>query len=134
MNWEKMGVNINGEYFNNLQFSDGILLLSESEDKLEKMKNYLNRKSLNVGFTRNKNKRNLMYNCNIPKWIIIPGNEELEYVLKYINLEQERTFNKDHENEIKQCLTISWTAFNKIRDIMKKILPICLNHKVYNAN
>lgn len=129
-----MGVNINGEYFNNLQFSDGILQLSESDDELEKMKNYLNRKSLNVGFTRNKNKTKLMYNCNIPKWIIIPGNEELEYVLKYINLEQERTFNKDHENEIKQCLAISWTAFNKNRDIMKKILPICLNHKVYNAN
>ena len=38
---------------------------------------------------------------------------------------------KNHENEIKRCITIGWKIFCKNRD-MADTFPICLKCKVYN--
>lgn len=62
----KMEVNIN-EYLNLLWFTDNILLLSRSLDKLQEMLNELNRKSISV---MNRNKTNAMVNYNVPTKII----------------------------------------------------------------
>ncbi len=47
--WKGIGFKNDGEHLNNLMFTDNIVLLSESEDILQKMIEELNRESLKVG-------------------------------------------------------------------------------------
>ncbi len=37
LEWDDMGLKVDGEYLNNLRFADGIVLLSNSREDLEKM-------------------------------------------------------------------------------------------------
>lgn len=60
-----MGVNINREYLNNLQFTDDLLLMSESLDELQKCKMTWIEKVLRLKINRNKTKET--FNYNVPK-------------------------------------------------------------------
>ncbi len=50
LEWDDMGLKIDGEYLNNLRFVDDIVLLSNSREDLENMISDLHRESLKVGF------------------------------------------------------------------------------------
>jgi len=45
INWERMGLYINGQYLNHLRFADDIILMSETAEELQDMLNDLNRES-----------------------------------------------------------------------------------------
>ncbi|MCJ3464053.1 hypothetical protein LNY58_26555, partial [Klebsiella pneumoniae] len=45
LDWEQVGVRVNGEYLSNLRFADDIALLSNSGDELQSMITDLNRQS-----------------------------------------------------------------------------------------
>lgn len=62
---DEIGVNIDGKYLNQLQFTNGILLISVSLGELQEILNDLNNESLSVDLKCNGNKIKLAYNCNI---------------------------------------------------------------------
>lgn len=61
-----MGVNIIGEYFKRLRFANDIL--QNHQNNYKKLKMRLTGK--NVCSIMSKNKRNIVFNCNVPKKIV----------------------------------------------------------------
>nr|XP_027238077.1 uncharacterized protein LOC113829174 [Penaeus vannamei] len=62
INWERKGLDTNGQYLNNLRFADGIILMSETAEELQDMLKDLNRESLNAGLTMNRSITKFMFN------------------------------------------------------------------------
>lgn len=59
---EEKGIRIDGEYLSNLRFADGILLVSNDDDKLQNMIEDLNRESVEIGLKMNMLKIKIMLN------------------------------------------------------------------------
>lgn len=77
LNWEKVGININGCYLSHLRFADDIVLLSESITQLQLMINSLHVESRKVGLEINLEKTNVMTNhTKIPIYL---KNQPLTY-------------------------------------------------------
>ncbi|XP_068201717.1 uncharacterized protein [Palaemon carinicauda] len=55
LDWENLGININGKYPNSFRFADDIVLFSESCEELQKIIEDLHRKSRNVRLKMNMN-------------------------------------------------------------------------------
>ena len=132
IDWDGIGINIDGEYLNNLRFADDINLATEENEHLQNMLTDLSRESNKVGLKMNKGKTKLMFNDKATKKPIKIDDEALEEVKEYIYLGQLITLGKGHEPEIKRRITIGWKAFNKYKDVLKGKLPMCLKRKVYN--
>ncbi|CAG9136986.1 unnamed protein product [Plutella xylostella] len=56
LDWEELGININGEYISHLRFADDIVFMAESLEDLSKMLQDLNRVSQQVGLKMNMDK------------------------------------------------------------------------------
>lgn len=63
IDWKNMGINVNGEYLNNLRFADDIVILSENHRDLEYMINSLDRESRKCGLKMNTTKTFAMTNA-----------------------------------------------------------------------
>ncbi|WP_440994831.1 hypothetical protein [Cysteiniphilum litorale] len=128
-----MGINIDGEYLSNLRFADDISTTTETSEELQKMLNDLNKESMKVGLRMNRTKTKVMFNDKVSKKVIQIDGETLEEVDEYIYLGQIIKLEKDHDSEIKRCITIGWKAFGMNRDVLKSTLPMCLKRKIYNS-
>uniref|UniRef100_A0A6G5AC50 Putative endonuclease-reverse transcriptase n=1 Tax=Rhipicephalus microplus TaxID=6941 RepID=A0A6G5AC50_RHIMP len=62
LDWEQLGIRVNGEYLSNLRFADDIALLSNSGDELQLMITELDKESRKVGLKINLQKTKVMYN------------------------------------------------------------------------
>ena len=132
LEWENVGININGEYLNNLRFADDIVLFSESWEELQKMIEDLNRESRNVGLKMNMSKTKIMFNENAERQQIRVMDEPLEIVNEYTYLGQTVSVAPGHETEIKRRISMGWRAFGKQNEIMKSKMPLSLKRKVFN--
>ena len=125
--WDGIGINIDGEYLNNLRFADDIELATEKNEDLQNMLSDLNKESNKVGLKMNKGKTKVMFNDKANKGTIRIDEEALEEVNEYIYLGQLITLGKGHEPEIKRRITLGWKAFSKYKDVLKcKKIPMCL--------
>ena len=132
-NWEGIGINIDGEYMNNLRFADDISMTTGKAEELQNMLTDLNRESKKVGLQMNQSKTKVMFNDKVtPKDIEIDG-QKLEVVDEYIYLGKIIKLTKDPDCEIKRRITIGWKSFGKNGDILKSKLPMSLKRKVYNG-
>lgn len=62
-----MGVYINGEYFNQLQFASDILLTTESSDESQEMQNDQKKWKYQCRLKIKQNKTKVTFHCNILK-------------------------------------------------------------------
>ncbi|XP_068231875.1 uncharacterized protein [Palaemon carinicauda] len=62
--WENVGIYINGEYLDNMKFTDDIVPFSESRVELQKMIEDFNREQSNVGLKMIMNKPKIIFNEN----------------------------------------------------------------------
>ena len=62
LNWEEMGIKIDGQMLNNLRFADDIVLVSEDPGELQEMLEQLNTESKAVGLKMNLSKTQVMFN------------------------------------------------------------------------
>ncbi|KAK8757884.1 hypothetical protein V5799_004487 [Amblyomma americanum] len=97
LNWEELGIRINGEYLNNLRFADDIALLSHSGGELQIMINELDRQSRSMGLKINMQKTKVMFNSLAREQQFTIGSESLEMVPEYVYLGQVVTADPDHE-------------------------------------
>jgi len=121
INWERKGLNINGQYLNHLRFADDIILMSETAEELQDMLIDLKRESLKAGLKMNRSKTKVMSNSKAQN-AKIKIDEILQEVNEYLYLGQLLTLDRDYESEIKRRITIGWKVFGKHCQIMKSIL------------
>jgi len=65
LDWEHLGLNIDGRKLNHLRFADDLVLLEENPKALEKMIQTLNTESSKVGLKMNITKTKLMTNSEM---------------------------------------------------------------------
>ncbi len=65
LEWDEMGLKIDGEYLNNPTFADDIVLQSNSWEDLEEMISDLHRESVQVGLKIHMKKTKTPYNKNL---------------------------------------------------------------------
>ena len=131
LEWDEMGVNINGENLNHLRFADDIVLISHTTNELQDMLNQLHDKSRLLGLKMNMKKTKVMFNSHVPESTIAINGHKVEEVQDYIYLGQLITMNNTRVGEIERRIAAGWRAFAKYKEIMKGNTPICLKRKVY---
>ncbi len=132
LEWDDMGLKIDGEYLNNLRFADDIVFLSDSGEDLKKMISDLHKESLKVGLVMNMKMTKIMFNKHLIGRQIMIGNKALEVVEQYTYLGQMVSANPAHEKEIRRRIGMGWSAFGKQNLVMNMNLPLSLKRKVYN--
>lgn len=87
LNWEQLGIRVDGEHLSNLRFADDTaLLLSKSGNELQSMIHDLDRQSRTVGLKISMQKIEVMFESLGREQQFTIVNEELEVVREHIYL------------------------------------------------
>lgn len=86
LNWETLGLKVDGEYLNNLRFADDVALFATSTNDLSKMIKDLEKSCTKAGLKMNADKTKLMSKGEQTGIFIY--NKQIEYVEDYIYLGQ----------------------------------------------
>ncbi|CAH2242943.1 jg14511 [Pararge aegeria aegeria] len=65
LDWNGLGININGEYITQLRFADDVFIMAETLGDLNAMLNDLSRVSQQVGICMNRARRKIMSNAHV---------------------------------------------------------------------
>lgn len=134
LQWERNGLNINGDKLNHLRFADDIVLFSETPDSLEDMLQQLSDESAKVGLSMNISKTKVMTNSAKKDIRINDGQMKIEYVNEYIYLGQLISTKDTMQKEIDRRITNSWKRYWSLSEVMKdKDMPIKEKRKIYNT-
>ncbi|KAI8433032.1 hypothetical protein MSG28_013899 [Choristoneura fumiferana] len=88
LDWNRFGININGEYITHLRFANDIVIMAESLEELNTMLSDLSIVSQQVGLKMNMDKTKIMSNVHVTPVPVIVGNDALEVVDLYVYLGQ----------------------------------------------
>lgn len=132
LEWDNMGINVDGERLNHLRFADDIVLISDNLKEAQELLTTLNSVSSEVGLKINLAKTQYMTNL-VPSSNISINDEEIEYVTCYKYLGHELRIGRDNQTcEISRRIKLSWAAFGKLRNtVFKTNIPVCLKRKVF---
>ncbi|XP_047998769.1 uncharacterized protein LOC125236115 [Leguminivora glycinivorella] len=132
LNWESLGIDINGAKLSNLRFADDIILLSDNPQDLNIMLQQLADVSKEVGLTMNTEKTKIMTNSG--KEEILIDNNLIEYVEQYTYLGQVISPQNLMQQEVDTRIGNSWKRYWSLREIMKNNqIPTNLKSKVFNT-
>lgn len=134
LDWEEMGIKIDGEWLSNLRFADDIVLTSKDPEELQTMLEQLNTKSKAIGLEMNLSKTQVMFNELVDgqdRVVVIDGTQ-LKVVNSYTYLGQLVTFDSSKEKEVKRRISFGWQAFGRASSIFKSKMPNSLKRRVYN--
>jgi hypothetical protein len=130
LDWEELGIKIDGKYLNNLRFADDIVLIASTPNDLQKMINELNEKSNEVGLTINLQKTKIMARDTVS---ISLGHEQLQQVNKYIYLGQHFSLQDQTQiGEINRRISAGWAAYTRCKEIFKGKFSIQQKRRVFN--
>ncbi|CAH2266632.1 jg19819 [Pararge aegeria aegeria] len=132
LDWNGLGININGEYITQLRFADDVVIMAETLGDLNTMLNVLSRASQQVGLRMNMSKTKIMSNAHVPLQPVIVENTALEIVDEYVYLGHTIQLGRSHfEKEVNRRIQLGWAAFGKLRAIFSSKIPQCLKTKVF---
>ncbi|GBP63853.1 LINE-1 retrotransposable element ORF2 protein [Eumeta japonica] len=117
LNWDHLGLNINGAHLNHLRFADDLVLLEGDLAAIEKMMQSLANKSREVGLKINANKTKLMTNSRETD-VMLDGNK-IEYVKEYIYLEQIISPSDEMTKLINRRIAQGWRKYWSLKEIVK---------------
>lgn len=132
LEWDSVGININGTLLNHLRFADDLIIVCDNAASLQQMLQQLTEASKVVGLTINKTKTKAMTNSE--EIAIIVDNEKIEYVRSYSYLGQLIAFQDQTNSEIERRISSAWNRYWSLKEIFKsKEFPIASKRKVFNT-
>ncbi|GBP80081.1 Putative uncharacterized transposon-derived protein F52C9.6 [Eumeta japonica] len=117
LNWNHLGLNINGARLNHLRLADDLVLLEEDPATIKQVMQSLANKSREVGLEINASKTKLMANS----WdtdVMVDGNK-IEYVKEYIYLGQILSPSDEMTKEINRRIVQGWRKYWSLMEIVK---------------
>ncbi|GBP25976.1 LINE-1 retrotransposable element ORF2 protein [Eumeta japonica] len=128
LQWECMGLNINGEKLNHLRFADDLILFSENSKSLEKMLQQLSDESEKAGLKMNLSKTKIMTNAEPTDLDTDICWEEKEkwtrLITEWYPRGNKRSKGRQHkrwEDDIKQIAGAKWTRIARDRETWKSL-------------
>lgn len=132
LEWDHLGLNIDGARLNHLRFADDLVILEEDPRKLEYMIQTLISRSREVGLEINLTKTKMMTNST-PIDITNNG-QKFEYVEEYVYLGQIISPNDQMSKEIDKRIATGWKKFWALKEVMKsKELSIKIKKKTFDT-
>ncbi|CAG4943569.1 unnamed protein product [Colias eurytheme] len=106
LNWENLGINVNGVLLTHLRFADDIVLFAKSSEDITKMIKELATESMKVGLKLNPEKTRVMTNGE--RITINLGTNQIDYTDEYIYLGQLITDDNQMCKEVERRITNAW--------------------------
>src|SRR6202012_1936086 len=133
LEWNEMGININGNFLNHLRFADDTILIAADRDQLQTMMNQLHQESSEIGLKMNLSKTKVMTNIDDDA-VIKVGDDVIERVDSYIYLGHKLKLGLDNQTaEVKRRIGLGCAAFGKPRLIFKSKMNNSLKRKVFDS-
>ncbi|KAI5717819.1 hypothetical protein M8J77_011797 [Diaphorina citri] len=134
LDWDNMGVSIDGSTLNNLRFADDVVLVASKKEDLKRMLEDLNKESNKHGLSMNYSKTKILSpNTNMTIEI---KNNQIQSETESIYLGQTISFKNRINNEISRRINLSWKKFWALKHIFKnntltnqtkaKVLKMCI--------
>ncbi|CAF4810844.1 unnamed protein product [Pieris macdunnoughi] len=118
LNWDHLGLNINGARLNHLRFADDLVLREENPAAKEQIMQSLANISREVGLEINASKTKLMSNSREID-VMVDGNK-IEYVKEYIYLGQIISRSDETTKEINRRIAQGWRKYWSLKEITSK--------------
>lgn len=132
LEWDNLGLKIDGRTLTHLRFADDIVLFANTSEELEKMINELAAESIKVGLKLNPDKTKIM--TNNKKIPITVAEAPISYVDEYIYLGQLMATKDPIDKEIDRRVTNGWKRYWNLKEVMKdKSLHIATKSKLFNT-
>lgn len=131
LNWDSIGLNINGEQLNHLRFADDIVLLSESHEELQFMLSTLDEQSRACGLAMNPDKTCILTNGE-QKDTLVQG-KLVNYVQNYVYLGQNIAMENWGIKEVERRVAKAWNKYWSLKDVFKSKLPLGLKKKAFDS-
>ena len=115
------GILLNGEYINNIRYSDDTVICADSIEGLQELMNNVVDASKNYGLTLNPKKTKYMVISKLPKQNIQlkAEGQTIQRVPKYTYLGTTINDQWDHSSEIKCRIEKARGAYTKMRDVFR---------------
>lgn len=132
LNWDNIGIKVDGEYLNHLRFADDIVLMADNIGDAAKMMGELMEATERTGLEINMDKTKFMTNL-VPAGKISISGQTITQVYDYKYLGHEIRLGRDNQTcEIQRRIGLGWAAFGRLRETFKnKEIPICLKRRVF---
>lgn len=115
LEWNNLGLNIDGRTLTHLRFADDIVLFAKTPEDLNRMLNELASESAKVGLKLNLEKTKVMTNGN--KSNIGVGESQISYAEEYMYLGQLISPKDNINKEIERRITNSWKRYWGLREV-----------------
>ncbi len=131
MNWQEMGIKINGEWINNIRFADDVVIIAKDTEELKKMSEELIRESRKAGLTINSKKTKIMKRLGGGK-LELEG-VTIEKVKEIVYLGQLISFKNKGGKEISRRIKGAWYNFWALKAVYKGKIDIKLKNKILES-
>ena len=133
LDWQGMGVVVDGEHLTHLRFADDILLLSHEPQELQKMIRELSEESNKAGLKMNIKKTKVMMCNKLKDYAITVQGKTIEKVDSYIYLGKKISLENETAGEVNRRIQLAWVKFGKLSFIFRdEELPLALKRPIFN--
>jgi len=127
LEWEALGVNVDGRHLHHLRYADDIVIISHSAAEASLMLRELADESKKSGLVINVKKTHILTNrAHVP--MVVDG-QPLSYVDSFIYLGQRVSFDLNTSLELSRRIGSAWKSFNRFHQFLTS-RRVMMKHKV----
>nr|CDJ86323.1 endonuclease-reverse transcriptase [Haemonchus contortus] len=133
MEWESMGVKVDGRYFHHLRFTDDIVLVTPNIEQAERMLAEFDSACGKIGLRLNLTKTMFMRNGLVPDAPFTLNGTNISECSSYVYLGREVNMTNDLAPELSTRKRAAWGAFKNIEGVVKKTKIIRLRAHLFDT-
>ena len=133
LEWDNMGVKVDGRQLHHLRFADDIVLITPSITQAEQMLAQFDEVCGKIGLRLNLTKTMFMRNGRVPDAPFMLNGTNITECSSYTYLGRELNMMNDLAPELSRRKRAAWGAYKTIEDVVKKTKNIRLRAHLFNS-
>ncbi|XGW32200.1 hypothetical protein V3C99_010408 [Haemonchus contortus] len=133
LEWEDLGVKVDGRYLHHLRFADDIVLITPNIEQAERMLAQFDNACGKIGLRLNLTKTMFMKNGLVPDAPFTLNGKNISECSSYVYLDREVNMMNDLAPELCRRKRAAWGAFKNIEGVVKKTKNIRLRAHLFDT-
>uniref|UniRef100_A0A7I4YIY3 Reverse transcriptase domain-containing protein n=1 Tax=Haemonchus contortus TaxID=6289 RepID=A0A7I4YIY3_HAECO len=133
LEWEDLGVKVDGRYLHHLRFADDIVLITPNIEQAERMLAEFDNACGKIGLRLNLTKTMFMKNGLVPDAPFTLNGKNISECSSYVYLGREVNMMNDLASELCRRKRAAWEAFKNIEGVVKKTKNIRLRAHLFDT-